>query len=46
MNAGLKADVTSTPTVRVGGLNVVRSDNGLESMPGPDEIQFAIEATQ
>lgn len=46
MEAGLKADVSSTPTVRVNGLTVVRSDNGVESIPGPDEIQFAIEATQ
>lgn len=42
--AGLAADVHETPTVRVNGQNVVRSDNGKESMPGPPELQYAIEA--
>lgn len=44
--AGIAADVSETPTVRVNGMNVVRSDNGVESMPGPAEITFAIEATR
>lgn len=44
--AALATGVTETPTIRVAGLNVVRSDNGRESMPGPDELAFALEATQ
>lgn len=43
-DAGLSAQVEQTPTVRVNGINVVRSTNGRESMPGPDEILAAIEA--
>lgn len=46
LEKGRAADVTTTPTVRIGGMNVVRSDNGTESIPGPEELQFAIEAAQ
>ncbi|MBM9462531.1 thioredoxin domain-containing protein [Aeromicrobium sp. YIM 150415] len=46
LEEGRAADVTTTPTVRIGGMNVVRSDNGTESIPGPEELQFAIEAAQ
>lgn len=46
LQAGITADVSSTPTVRVNGLNVVRSSGGRESMPGPEELRFAIEALQ
>src|SRR5690625_128553 len=42
--AGLAADVTETPTVRVNGINVVRSADGKEVMPGPEELEFAIES--
>lgn len=42
LSAGMKADVTTTPTVRVGGLNVVKMIDGKETMPGPDEISVAI----
>lgn len=42
--AGLAAQVEHTPTVRVNGINIVRSVDGRESMPGPDEILAAIEA--
>lgn len=44
--AALDADVTETPTVRIGGLNIVRSDNGRFSMPGEAELKYAIEAHQ
>lgn len=44
LRAGRKADVSTTPTIRVGGLNVVKSTNGKESMPGVEEIEYAIEA--
>ena len=43
LEAGLAADVQSTPTIRVNGMNVVRSQDGKESMPGPDELEYAIE---
>lgn len=43
LHASLEADVRVTPTVRVNGLNIVRTSDGEESMPGPDELQFAIE---
>ena len=46
LEEGRAADVTTTPTVRISGMNVVRSDNGAESIPGPEELQFAIEAAQ
>lgn len=44
--AGQKAGITTTPTVQVAGKTVVRSTDGRESMPGPAEIEFAIEASQ
>lgn len=44
--AGQAAGVTVTPTVRINGMTVVRSDNGRESMPGPAELEFAIAAAQ
>lgn len=43
--AAVAADVQETPTVRINNQTVVRTDNGVESMPGPYEIEFAIEAT-
>lgn len=45
MQAGLKAEVSSTPTVRVNGLNVVKQVDGKELMPGITEIDFALEIT-
>lgn len=39
-------DVSATPTVRIDGVNVVRSEDGQESIPGPEELQYAIEALQ
>lgn len=44
--AGLAAEVSETPTVRINGMNVVRSNDGQESMPGPDELRFVIEASK
>lgn len=41
--AGIEAEVSVTPTVRVGGLNVVREDDGREYMPGPEELEFSID---
>lgn len=41
-----RLDVTGTPTVRIDDVNIVKSDNGQESIPGPDELAFAIEAAQ
>lgn len=46
LNAGQQSGVSTTPTVRVAGMTIVRSDNGTESIPGADEIQFAIETVQ
>ncbi|WP_449276913.1 DsbA family protein [Leucobacter sp. GX24907] len=46
LDAAAAADVSSTPTVRVEGATVVRSTDGEESMPGPDELEFAIEAAR
>ncbi|WP_170931424.1 thioredoxin domain-containing protein [Aeromicrobium sp. PE09-221] len=46
LEAGRAADVTTTPTVRIGGMDVVRSTDGAESIPGPEELQFAIEAAR
>lgn len=44
--AGLAAGITETPTILINDMSVVRSDDGRESVPGPAELQFAIEATQ
>lgn len=44
--AGSKVQVTTTPTVRINDVNVVRSVDGVETMPGPDELQYAIEELQ
>lgn len=44
--AAFDADVTQTPTVRIGGNNIVRSENGRISMPGEAELKYAIEAQQ
>lgn len=46
LEAGIAADVSSTPTIRVAGLNVVRSHDGQESMPGVEELQFALETVR
>lgn len=43
LDAAIAADVTSTPTVRVDGVTILRSTNGQESMPGPEELLYAIE---
>lgn len=40
-----RRDVSGTPTVRIEGVNVVRSDDGNVSIPGPAELEFAIEAS-
>lgn len=42
--AALRADVHETPTVRVDGTNVVKSDDGVVTIPGEAEIRFAMEA--
>ncbi|MGF3054598.1 DsbA family protein [Microbacterium sp. YY-03] len=42
--AALRADVHETPTVRVDGMGVVKSDDGVVTIPGEAEIRFAIEA--
>ena len=44
--AGQKAGITTTPTVTVDGHQVVRSIDGNETMPGPDEIEFALESVK
>lgn len=41
--SGIDAEVTITPTIRVANINVVRSTDGKETVPGPEEIQYAIE---
>lgn len=41
-----RLDVTATPTIRIGEVNIVRSDNGKESIPGPAELAIAIEAVR
>lgn len=46
LEAGRAADVGTTPTIRVGGSNVVRSEDGAESIPGPEELRVAIEAAR
>ena len=46
LEVGRAADVTTTPTVRINGMNIVRSVDGAESIPGPEELQFAIEAAR
>lgn len=46
LEAAADAEVSSTPTVRVDGTTVVRSTDGEESMPGPDELKYAIEAVR
>lgn len=43
LNAAVASGVSVTPTIHVGDLEVVREDNGQESMPGVAELQFAIE---
>lgn len=42
--SAIRMDVHETPTVRVDGLGVVKSDDGVVTIPGEAEIQFAIEA--
>lgn len=43
LNAAVDAGVSSTPTVWVDGVPIVKSTDGRESMPGPEELQFMIE---
>lgn len=38
-----RVDVTGTPTIRIDGSNVIRSQNGKESVPGPAELAFVLE---
>ena len=46
LEASLAADVSVTPTVRVDGVNVVRLSDGQESIPGPEELEFAFDSLQ
>jgi|SRR5690625_601314 len=39
---GVESEVTITPTIRVENVNVVRSTDGKESVPGPEELEYAI----
>lgn len=43
LDAAIAEEVTSTPTIRVNGLTILRSVNGKEVMPGLEELQYAIE---
>ncbi|GAA2823584.1 protein-disulfide isomerase [Leucobacter komagatae] len=43
LNAAVDAGVSSTPTVWVDGVPIVKSTDGRESMPGPEELQFMID---
>lgn len=42
--AGLDSGVKETPTVRVDGLSVIKSENGRTTMPGKAELEYAIGA--
>lgn len=44
--AAIDAGVTETPTVRVDGLSVLKSQDGKTTMPGQAELEYAIGATQ
>ena len=44
IDEALAADVSVTPTVRIGDVNVVRLSDGRETVPGPAELQYAIDA--
>lgn len=46
LEEGRDADVSTTPTIRIDGSNVVRSVDGKETIPGPDELKVAIEAAR
>lgn len=43
LQAAVAADVTSTPTIWVDGVSILKSTDGKQSMPGAEELQFAIE---
>ncbi len=43
LDAAIDADVTSTPTIRVNDVTILRSADGKEVMPGLEEVQYAIE---
>ncbi|GAA1316994.1 DsbA family protein [Leucobacter albus] len=43
LDAAIDADVTSTPTIRVNDVTILRSADGKETMPGLEEVQYAIE---
>lgn len=43
LQAAVAADVVSTPTIWVDGISIVKSTDGKQSMPGAEELQFAIE---
>lgn len=45
-DAGVASDIHTLPTVRVEGLNVVKSQDGVELMPGPEQLAIAIEAVK
>ncbi|MGO3148267.1 MAG: DsbA family protein [Leucobacter sp.] len=43
LEGALAADVTSTPTIRVADVTILRSADGKQVMPGLEELQYAIE---
>lgn len=45
-DAGAADEVHTLPTVRVDGLNVVKTQDGVELMPGPTQLAIAIEAVK
>ncbi|MGJ9412942.1 DsbA family protein [Aeromicrobium sp. CF4.19] len=43
LEEGRDGDVSTTPTVRIGGSDIVKSVDGKETIPGPEELEVAIE---
>lgn len=43
LEEGRDADVSTTPTVRIAGADIVKSVDGEESIPGPEELEVAID---
>lgn len=44
LEEAMRLDVSATPTIHVDGVTVVRSQDGNESIPGPAELEVAIES--
>ncbi|WP_192497082.1 DsbA family protein [Gulosibacter chungangensis] len=41
-----RVDVSATPTIRIDGVNVVKTIDGKESIPGPAELEYVLKENQ